>query len=34
VALFTVSWLVSIAVYKWRGFDNLELRSDGAGLSE
>ncbi|WP_158791482.1 HoxN/HupN/NixA family nickel/cobalt transporter [Granulicella sp. L60] len=34
VALFMVSWLVSIAVYKWRGFDNLELGSDAVGSSE
>jgi high-affinity nickel-transport protein len=25
VALFAVSWIVSIAIYKWRGFDDLEL---------
>jgi high-affinity nickel-transport protein len=34
VALFTVSWLVSIAIYKWRGFDNIELRTDALGSSE
>ena len=27
VSLFTFSWLVSVAVYKWRGFDDVELRS-------
>ena len=27
VGLFTFSWLVSVAVYKWRGFDDVELRS-------
>jgi high-affinity nickel-transport protein len=25
VALFVASWVVSIAVYKWRRFDDLEL---------
>ena len=25
VGLFIVSWIVSVAVYKWRGFDRLEL---------
>lgn len=25
VGLFVVSWVVSIAVYKWRRFDDLEL---------
>jgi len=25
VALFTISWIVSIAFYKWRGLDKLEL---------
>ena len=27
VALFAVSWAVSIAIYKWRGFDTLELNA-------
>jgi high-affinity nickel-transport protein len=25
VGLFAASWIVSIAVYKWRRFDDLEL---------
>jgi high-affinity nickel-transport protein len=25
IALFILSWIISIAVYKWRRFDNLEL---------
>jgi nickel/cobalt transporter (NiCoT) family protein len=28
VLLFTVSWIVSIAVYKWRRFDSLDLVSE------
>jgi len=27
VGLFALSWIVSIVVYKWRGFDDLELRA-------
>jgi high-affinity nickel-transport protein len=27
VALFAVSWILSIAIYKWRGFDDLEFGS-------
>jgi len=27
VALFALSWIVSIAVYKWRRLDQLELGS-------
>jgi high-affinity nickel-transport protein len=27
VGLFVVSWMVSVAVYQWRGFDRLELGS-------
>lgn len=27
VGLFVVSWIVSIAVYKWRRFDDLQLRA-------
>ena len=34
VGLFLVSWLISVAVYKWRGFDNLELRSGAVDSSE
>jgi high-affinity nickel-transport protein len=25
VGLFVLSWLVSMAVYKWRGFDKIEI---------
>ena len=25
VGLFVLSWLVSMAVYKWRGFDRIEI---------
>ena len=25
VGVFALSWIVSIAFYKWRGFDDLEL---------
>jgi high-affinity nickel-transport protein len=34
VGLFTISWLVSIAVYRWQRFDNLELRSETLGPIE
>ena len=27
VGLFTLSWLVSIAIYKWRGFDRFEVNA-------
>jgi nickel/cobalt transporter (NiCoT) family protein len=27
VGLFALSWIISIVVYKWRGFDDLELRA-------
>ena len=27
IALFTLSWVVSIAIYKWRRFDSLELNA-------
>ncbi len=27
VGLFALSWIVSIAIYKWRGFDNLEVNA-------
>jgi nickel/cobalt transporter (NiCoT) family protein len=30
VGVFVFSWVVSVAVYKWRRFDELELRSDFA----
>jgi high-affinity nickel-transport protein len=26
IGLFTMSWIVSIAIYKWRRFENLKLR--------
>jgi high-affinity nickel-transport protein len=29
IALFALSWMVSIAVYKLRGFEDLELRAEG-----
>jgi high-affinity nickel-transport protein len=25
VGLFVLSWVVSMAVYKWRGFDRIEI---------
>jgi high-affinity nickel-transport protein len=25
VVLFVLSWVVSMAVYKWRGFDRIEI---------
>ncbi|MGC9159375.1 MAG: HoxN/HupN/NixA family nickel/cobalt transporter [Terracidiphilus sp.] len=31
VALFAASWIVSIAIYKWRRFDELELGAQDAG---
>jgi len=30
VALFALSWIVSIAIYKWRRFDQLELNTSAA----
>jgi high-affinity nickel-transport protein len=30
VALFAVSWILSIAIYKWRRFDDLELKTENA----
>jgi high-affinity nickel-transport protein len=30
VALFAASWIVSIAIYKWRGFDSLEAEPLGS----
>jgi high-affinity nickel-transport protein len=30
VALFALSWIVSVAIYKWRRFDELELRPPSA----
>jgi len=30
IGLFVFSWVVSVAFYRWRGFDDLELRSDSA----
>ncbi|MGA9527724.1 MAG: HoxN/HupN/NixA family nickel/cobalt transporter [Terriglobales bacterium] len=30
VGLFALSWIISIAYYKWRGFDNLELEGESA----
>jgi nickel/cobalt transporter (NiCoT) family protein len=32
VALFAVSWMISIAVYKWRRFDELKPNSQDAGV--
>jgi len=31
VGLFTLSWLISVAVYRWCGFDNFELTSGETG---
>jgi high-affinity nickel-transport protein len=31
VALFAVSWILSIAIYKWRRFDELEFGARDAG---
>ena len=31
IALFALSWLLSIAIYKWRRFDDLELNTEDAG---
>ena len=31
VALFAVSWILSIAIYKWRRFDDLEFGARDAG---
>jgi len=31
VALFVVSWILSIAIYKWRRFDDLEFGARDAG---
>jgi high-affinity nickel-transport protein len=28
IGLFALSWIVSIAFYKWRRFDELELRGE------
>ncbi len=30
VALFVLSWIISIAIYKWRDFDNLEINAPRA----
>ena len=34
VGLFAVSWIVSIAVYKWRRFDDLELDAEANSFHE
>jgi high-affinity nickel-transport protein len=34
VGLFAFSWLVSVAVYRWRGFDSLELSAETLGPRE
>jgi nickel/cobalt transporter (NiCoT) family protein len=34
VALFALSWVVSIVVYKWRRFDDLELSARASGAGE
>jgi nickel/cobalt transporter (NiCoT) family protein len=34
VGLFAVSWMASVAFYKWRGFDNLELSQVPTGNCE
>src|SRR6202789_444772 len=33
IALFAVSWIISIAIYKWRRFDHLELSAPISGVS-
>jgi high-affinity nickel-transport protein len=30
IALFVLSWIVSIAIYKWRGFDRQEVNAEAA----
>ena len=30
IALFALSWIVSIAIYKWRRFDDLEFGTQDA----
>jgi high-affinity nickel-transport protein len=34
VGIFALSWLVSVAVYRWRGFDTLEFGSEALGPVE
>jgi len=34
IGLFAFTWLVSVAVYRWRGFDGLELSSEVLGPAE
>ena len=34
VALFAASWIVSVAIYKWRRFDELEVDAPAASLSD
>ncbi|MGH9585850.1 MAG: HoxN/HupN/NixA family nickel/cobalt transporter [Acidobacteriaceae bacterium] len=34
IGLFIVSWLLSLAIYKWRGLDRLESAADDAGVIE
>jgi nickel/cobalt transporter (NiCoT) family protein len=34
VGVFAVSWVASIAIYKWRRFDDLELRTESALRTE
>jgi high-affinity nickel-transport protein len=34
VGLFALSWLVSVAVYRWRGFDRLDLHTETLGPSK
>ena len=32
VGLFVASWMVSIAIYKWQGFENVELNASDASI--
>ena len=34
VGLFVLSWLVSTAIYKLRGYDELDLRAGGVRIDE
>lgn len=34
IGLFIVSWLLSLAIYKWRGLDRLESAAEDAGVIE
>jgi high-affinity nickel-transport protein len=34
IALFTISWIASIAIYRWRRFDSLDLNADTLELTQ